>query len=169
MNLKQIIREEVLNIVREVGEGTAKIYDWRLEKNINLRFGRWVYKYKFDSENIDYVVSIYTEPLDSPNDSKKAAITFYTDDSANFADYEKSTNLNELYNVMATLMDIVLDFIQIHDDVGEIYISPSKAFENDNRRANLYMAYIRKNISKLPGNWKIDSSDPDEIIINKID
>jgi hypothetical protein len=172
MNLKQIIREEILNIVHEVGEGTAKIYDWRFEREIKLvRSGERVYKYVFDSENIDYVVTFNTYTIDVGGGKKKkgVAVTFYADDSGSFANYEKSTNLNELYNVMATVMDIILDFMQIHDDVEILLISPSKAFEDDNRRANLYRAYINKNISKLPGNWKMDSSDPEEITITKID
>ena len=170
--LKQIIKEEILNIVREVGEGTSKIYDWRFEREIKFGGSRGrLYRYVFDSENIDYVVAFNTYTIDVGGGSKKkgVAVSFYADDSGSFANYKKSTNLNELYNVMATVMDIILDFMQIHDDVEILLISPSKAFEGDNRRANLYRAYINKNISKLPGNWKINSSDPEEITITKID
>lgn len=167
--LRKLIKEEILNIVYEVGEGTGKIYDWKIDRIKNLSQDRKIYRYLFDSENIDYVVTIYVEPPRSSvsNEDKLAAITFYADDSADFANYEKSTNLNELYNVMATVMDITLNFIKTNEDINQIYISPSKAFKDDNRRTKLYTAYIQKNLSKLPGQWKADYSDPEVINIYK--
>lgn len=81
-------------------------------------------------------------------------ISFTVDDS------DEDTNINEQYSVMATVIQCVEDFIEKaskHFLIKEITINPksdnSSDAQLDSRRGRLYLAYVKRNISKLPGKW----------------
>ena len=59
-------------------------------------------------------------------------------------------NKGEMYSVMSTISKITFDFIKKIDPKTLLY-SASKNFDNDNRRAKLYLAYIKKLLPK----WKV--------------
>ena len=65
-------------------------------------------------------------------------------------DFKSVVNKGELYKVMATVVQITKDLLEKFSKEGKtikkIEIEPSKNFENDTRRANLYLAYIKKNM-----------------------
>lgn len=65
-------------------------------------------------------------------------------------DFKSVINKGELYKVMATVVQITKDLLEKFSKEGKtikmIEIEPSKNFENDTRRANLYLAYIKKNM-----------------------
>ena len=62
----------------------------------------------------------------------------------------KVVNKGEIYSVMSTISNITFDFIK-RTNPKTILFSPAKNFNNDNRRANLFLAYIRE---KAP-NWVV--------------
>lgn len=81
-------------------------------------------------------------------------ISFTVDNS------DEDTNMNEQYSVIATVIQCVEDFIKKaskHFIIKEININPksdtSSDAQLDSRRGRLYLAYVKRNISKLPGKW----------------
>jgi hypothetical protein len=75
-------------------------------------------------------------------------------------DSDEDTNLNEQYRVMATLIACVQDFVRKVSDtfeIKEINILPksdtSSDAQFDSHRGRLYLAYVKRNIDKLPGKW----------------
>lgn len=75
-------------------------------------------------------------------------------------DSDEDTNLNEQYRVMATVIECVQDFIKKASKIyliKEINILPKSDTGSDpsfdSRRGRLYLAYVKRNISKLPGKW----------------
>ena len=81
-------------------------------------------------------------------------ISFTVDES------DEDTNMNEQYSVIATVIQCVEDFIKKaskHFIIKEININPksdtSSDAQLDSKRGRLYLAYVKRNISKLPGKW----------------
>jgi hypothetical protein len=81
-------------------------------------------------------------------------ISFTVDNS------DEDTNMNEQYSVMATVIECVEDFIKKASKyfiIKEININPksdtSSDAQLDSKRGRLYLAYVKRNISKLPGKW----------------
>jgi hypothetical protein len=81
-------------------------------------------------------------------------ISFTVDES------DEDTNMNEQYSVMATVIQCVEDFIKRASKyfiIKEININPksdtSSDAQLDSKRGRLYLAYVKRNISKLPGKW----------------
>jgi hypothetical protein len=81
-------------------------------------------------------------------------ISFTVDNS------DEDTNMNEQYSVMATVIQCVEDFIKKASKyfiIKEININPksdtSSDAQLDSKRGRLYLAYVKRNIDKLPGKW----------------
>jgi hypothetical protein len=70
----------------------------------------------------------------------------------NAYDYKSVVNNDKMYRVMATVISIIKQVLAKFEKEGEyirqIWIDPSKNFEEDTRRARLYTAYIKKNMPK---------------------
>jgi hypothetical protein len=73
---------------------------------------------------------------------------------------DESTNLNEQYRVMAAVIECIKDFISKVSDIfsiKEINILPKSDTgpdaQFDSQRGRLYLAYVKRNIDKLPGKW----------------
>jgi len=73
---------------------------------------------------------------------------------------DEDTNMNEQYSVMATVIECVEDFVKKASKyfvIKEITINPksdnSSDANLDSKRGRLYMAYVKRNINKLPGKW----------------
>lgn len=66
--------------------------------------------------------------------------------------YDTITNKGEQFKIMATVVSAIKEYLSKVPKATEISFTPSKADESDMRRANLYKAYIAK---QLPGS-KID-------------
>ena len=84
----------------------------------------------------------------------EAWISFTVDNS------DEDTNMNEQYSVMATVIQCVEDFVKKASKyflIKEININPKSDTGDDaqldSKRGRLYLAYVKRNISKLPGKW----------------
>jgi len=73
---------------------------------------------------------------------------------------DEDTNMNEQYSVMATVIECVEDFVKKASKyfvIKEITINPKSDTSGDaaldSKRGRLYMAYVKRNINKLPGKW----------------
>jgi hypothetical protein len=76
------------------------------------------------------------------------------------AEEEAFTNLNEQYSLMATLTDIIVEFLNTSRDylkIQKLYIKPKSDGDDnpllDSRRGRLYLVYVKNNIKKLSGSW----------------
>jgi|LakMenEpi03Aug12_release.lakeMendotaPanAssembly.Ray.scaffolds.fasta_scaffold00022_103 hypothetical protein len=69
-------------------------------------------------------------------------ISFYFSCDGNRDDI---TNAGQPLTIMSTIMGILKDYLKNNPDVKTFSFVPSIAYDGDDRRLNLYMAYIRKN------------------------
>ena len=99
----------------------------------------------------------------------ECVVSFGIKDTSGEDNTDKDTNLNEQYRVMATVAECIFNFIKSVEDHGDIQISEmnmypkadKEAERNDSsspsvasRRGRMYLAYIKKMISKLPSKRK---------------
>ena len=126
------------DILKEVGEGTAKPYKYSVdyEEDKAIR-----YKFKTDSK-IEYIINI-GQYLVTRN-KVRLIVAFKT----KTGDYDTITNKGEQFRIMATVVAAVKEYLAKVPNAVEISFTPSKETEGDDRRANLYKAYITK---QLPG------------------
>lgn len=172
MKLAKILKE----VMSEVGD-TSNVETYKYSKNeVGADYDEEVYKIKFTTESdTSYVVVIHK--IDRNEDGNwRMDLEFGIENESEGGlppsyDYKSVVNKGEMYKVMATVVQITKKEVEIskqrNQPIKMIRIEPSKNFENDTRRANLYMAYIKKN---MPEGSKIEVS-PDlkqiEIILPK--
>ena len=138
-SLTEIIYEEIIN---EVGEGIEP-YQWMKAdehpQGVNYHF--------YTDDEIHYTVSFYEGFMpDFPG------ATFVAFDAEGYDD-DETTDSNEPLKIMSTITNIVKDYAE-RVQPQNIVIEPSKVGSEDNRRMNLYLAYIRKN---LPPEYTVQS------------
>jgi hypothetical protein len=177
---------KLIDLLKEIGDASAKPLYWKSKGNISLQakqfavnidnqknYMNWLgpadFEYIAKSKNATYNITMESmgrkrmilmlpgreKPKQKgPKYDMEVWISFTVDDS------DESTNLNEQYRVMATVIECIQDFVTKVSSVfsiKEINILP-KADSNsdprfDSHRGRLYLAYVKKNINKLPGDW----------------
>ena len=92
-----------------------------------------------------------------------ADVAFFTKESLELARrgeistvFLSSTNKGEMFSVMATITQIVKEFLDENKTITILEISPSKKSPEDDRRWKLYMAYINKQLD--PSKFELDST-----------
>jgi hypothetical protein len=168
--------------LNESGEGNAEPFKWTsvgdlktfIEqlKAMDPEYGDDTFIYKFSSDNADYIVntSVKTIPPTRLYNSKYdlyAAFGFDVEGGK-----EKLTNYNEHYRVMATMLEIIIDFINTADtieniDVKQIQFHPKAdnedSYFNDrdvnSRRGKFYKSYIEKNLNKLNKKYNLKTTE----------
>ena len=132
----------------EIGDGGSKPYNYRLtrEEGDGFKLYEFVtdlgthYEVMFDIEE-DYSKD---EPWEFMN------IEFGVDEKdGGGVDYKVETNKGELFRVMATIVEITKSILKERKNIKTLTFSGAKKDVNDNRRNNLYMAYIRKHIPNV--------------------
>ena len=148
------------DILLEIGDSSATPYNWehtiQSKKGASRFKGRipkneyfWHDQYDFQTESgLIYIVTV-NKKLVAGNKRPTASISF----EASEGDWEKTTHNDtftrgEMYRVMATIMEITNDYIANNPNLQTLVIAPAKAYETDNRRKKLYLAYIKKNKPK---------------------
>lgn len=149
MKLSKIL-ETILN---EVGEGTSKPYKWVM-MNDDERYQN--YGFETDS-GLNYRLDLDIQEGDEDKDS--AIVSFGVMDDDYFVDYDVTTNKGELYRIMATVVDILKDFIKNNKDIKYLQFTADKGGLQKSQRSNLYLAYINKH---LPGATIERGSDKDD-------
>jgi hypothetical protein len=178
------------NFLFEIGDSSAKRFPWKSKQSFDSFFKYAIAEGKKNSTSGDlnaqwfrlknleitvsggkaeYDVKIGTSVRGAFNlsfggDSNPAddydmlsAISF----NVKGATEELETNLNEQYSLMATLTDIIIEFLNTSPSylkIQKFYIKPKSDNNEDNplldsRRGKLYLAYIKNNIKKLSGSW----------------
>ena len=135
------------NILSEIGEGTATPYKFKfipLKKVFSNR-DRHSYRFTTDSK-LEYEVDLF-KTIASENRFTKLIVMFNVVGGS----YSDVTNKGEQFKIMATVIAIIkadMDLIvsEGNPEVKVIEFTPEKSDETDDRRANFYKAYIRKQL-----------------------
>lgn len=144
----------IQKLITEIGDASLPPYKYKLDYyEVDDEFdysAEASYSFKTDSDT-EYEVNIY-----DPNRIAKIPrliISFRTSDGK----YEEETNKGEQYRIMSTVVTIVKEHIAIlAPKTKELSFSPSKADEKDQRRGNMYKAYVAK---QMPGSKVHEYSD----------
>ena len=135
---------KLVDILKEIGEGT-RTYSWKF--NDEDADGNCFYS--FDTENSTYSVGV-ANLEDGMYD-----LSFNTTSPDGDPDVSLDTNEGVPLRVLSTVVEIAKDFIKRKDPEIVIF-RPIKTKEankgGDQRRFNLYGAYLRKN---LPSNYRL--------------
>ena len=138
------------DILKEIGEGTSKPYKYEYSYGDDESSN---YTFTTEESNTDYEVDliIFTEDQYTTMYGITSAetLTFPVLDisfKSVEGDYDEETNKNEQYRIMATVIMIVKEMLKRHKEIQSLVYAPTKADKDDTRRANLYKAYISKQI-----------------------
>ena len=129
---------KLINILNEIGEGTANSYPYNLKSNISANA---IYTFTTES-SIAYRVT-----LNKINNSVE--IDFLVESGE---ELYPETNKGELFKVMSTIVKITLDYINDNPDIEYIRYDPkAKDVSNSskNQRDALYRKYIEKYIPNV--------------------
>jgi hypothetical protein len=151
--LKQLIKEEIRNILKEIGEGNAKPYEWIEE--IDDEYGTTVYF--ITDNNITYLVDLKYYISEFPHleglPSINVEFTVKSETEKNFLGNPKFktdvvVNKGEVFRVMATITNIIKHYLK---DNKIISYQPEKKLGDDfgKQRDNLYKAFIKKAIPNI--------------------
>jgi len=106
---------------------------------------------------LNYKLEINFQETDKEKDSAALSFGIVDKESDYFTDYEAVPTKGELYKVMATVVNILKEFIKDHPDVKYLYFSTNKQQGDQSSRLKLYMKYIQ---SQIP-NAKVDTKNID--------
>lgn len=127
------------DILKEVGEASIKPYKYK----ITYKDPGEEIQYEFTTDSkLKYEISIAHHPI--TRNKTRLIIAFKTITG----NYDTITNKGEQFKIMSTVVAAVKEYIAQVPNVVELSFTPSKETEGDDRRANLYKAYIAK---QLPG------------------
>ena len=150
------------NILLEIGEGTAKPYKYKLTRTeSDPDFGDYFRLYEFVTDlGTHYEVMFEIEEDYSKDEPWEFMnIEFGVDEKdGGGVSYKVETNRGEVFRVMATIVDITKSILKERKNIKQLTFSGSKKDEDDNRRNNLYMAYIKKHVPNIK-NVEVDGSE----------
>jgi hypothetical protein len=167
MKLTSILKEFVL---KEVGEATASTYKFEFTRSryprIRAVFDSQAGQYEVTFIQSNAYISEDNKVMDD-DDEKFDNISY--DESLKYQRegllvsfrivdgvYDDLTNKNELYKVMATILAI-MKAVEQKRKPAYYKFQPSKQSDNDDRRLNLYLAYIKNNMGS---EFVVDITDP---------
>jgi hypothetical protein len=138
--------------LKEIGDAGSKIYPYSKVKELY-----WKTEYEFTTDlGTEYIVRFDRE-------DESADVVFFTKESRELARrgeistvFLSSANKGEMFSVMATITQIVKEFLDENKTITTLGISPSKKSPEDDRRWKLYMAYINKQLD--PSKFEVDST-----------
>ena len=148
---------KLLDILKEIGDASMAV-DYRKVSEDEEKY-QTVVGYEFQIEEDTYIVTMYVSEIDTTLLSKKdyengntgMQIMFglKTDTYSGVGDTSR-TNKGVQYQVMATVVKILKEYISQHPELIEIAYEPVKKNAEDQGREKLYQIYIQKNLS----DWK---------------
>ena len=153
---------KLTNILLEIGEGTAKPYKYKLTRTeSDPDFGDYFRLYEFVTDlGTHYEVTFEIEEDFSKDEPWEFMnIEFGVDEKdGGGVSYKVETNKGEVFRVMATIVDITKKILKERENIKQLTFTGSKKDEDDNRRNNLYMAYIKKHVPNIK-NVEVDGSE----------
>lgn len=103
-------------------------------------------KYTFTTDKepfLDYEILLFTKSTNNGNDTE-LDVSFKPSSGSHYI----VTNANQQFKIMATVVKVIKDYLKKYPKITKLTFWPVKdtSRQNDNRRANLYMAYLKKQI-----------------------
>jgi len=146
----------------EIGDGGSKPYNYTLAReDVDEDFGFYFRLYEFVTDlGTHYEVMFEIEEdfsKDEPWEFMNIEFGVNEKDGGGVS-YKVETNKGEVFRVMATIVDITKNILKERRRIKTLTFSSSKKDEDDQRRNNLYMAYIRKHVPNVK-NIEIDGSE----------
>jgi hypothetical protein len=173
-----------VNSLNEIGDASAAKLEWNpaqiekiakeIERKIRNQFDDTVEYYDMlpvinvisPESRTRYRVTVDAS-VDKPED--ELAITTLRVDFTTEEAGDDAINKGEQYKILATLTDIIIQLINRVNDIDSTTLDLVKFYAKDDtegkyansgsKRGKLYQAFINKNLAKLPGNWKMSTSD----------
>jgi len=170
--------------LNEIGDASASKLEWNpaqiekiakeIERKIENQFEDTVEYYDMlpaievisPESRTRYRVTVDAS-VDKPED--ELAMTTLRVDFTTEEGGDNVINKGEQYKILATLTDIIIQLITRVNDIDSTTLDLVKFYakddtegkyaNSDSKRGKLYQAFINKNLSKLPGNWKMSTSD----------
>jgi hypothetical protein len=144
-----------INNLQEIGDAGSKIYPYSSPQNKGKN-----QEYTFETDSgLNYVVKFHKFEF-----SPLADVSFYFTDPNNSSQdksyinvHLNTANKGEVFSVMSTITQIVKDYLNDNPDMNALSIMPTKDSSKDNRRFNLYMAYIKQQLDPSQFDVEIDS------------
>lgn len=141
------------DILKEIGDAGSSVYG---DLKPTLTTHDWLtngsyYKYEFTTESgLEYVVHIVKSVVayqKRPIMNTEFVVAF----EVKGKEWETETNKGELYKVMATVVNFAKKVVESDKSMKDktqkvIVFVPAKKEKEDNRRLNLYKAYVKKQI-----------------------
>jgi hypothetical protein len=156
-------------------KGNLKNFFARMKKNATSNYKDGAqFLYEVTSPNAVYTVAIgcYLKKRQSfvlhfgdgpaPEQKLKYEMIAYIGFNTKGSKKEKETNLNEQYGLMSSVIECLSDFVTNTDEdifIDSINYAPKSdkgsetEYDMESKRAKLYLAFLKKNIGKLPGKW----------------
>tara|TARA_R100001480_G_scaffold150374_1_gene150889 strand:+ start:901 stop:1434 length:534 start_codon:yes stop_codon:yes gene_type:complete len=144
-------------IISEVGEGSANPYSYNVNDNVFRGSSKNVAgrDITFTTEDgDDYIVSFAAYYGNHSNAEERGPyfkVDFTTVDEYGYEDRaDRVVNKGRLFRIMSTVVKATKEFLNDIDykekNIGKMLIFPAKSDFGDDRRANLYTAYIKKQL-----------------------
>jgi hypothetical protein len=143
------------NLLSEIGDASNPL-NYKETSNETTPISTRV-KYEFSIGEDTYIVGMSITKLDLeepenkdlPKGSKAMAVYFGLKQKNSIGDYTSSTNKGDQYKIMATVSQIIKNYVKDHPEIIEI-----KYETDDKARHRLYKAYLKSNNSPFK-NWDI--------------
>ena len=149
------IAKEIERKIANQNEDTVEYYDMLPAIEVISYESRTRYRVTVDAS------------VDKPED--ELAMTTLRVDFTTEEGGDNAINKGEQYKILATLTDIIIQLINRVNEIDSTTLDLVKFYakddtegkyaNSDSKRGKLYQAFINKNLSKLPGDWKMSTSD----------
>jgi hypothetical protein len=149
------IAKEIERKIANQNEDTVEYYDMLPAIEVISYESRTRYRVTVDAS------------VDKPEDG--LAMTTLRVDFTTEEGGDDAINKGEQYKILATLTDIIIQLINRVNEIDSTTLDLVKFYakddtegkyaNSDSKRGKLYQAFINKNLSKLPGEWKMSTSD----------
>ena len=141
------------DVITEIGDGGSKPYNYKLTRtDLDDDLGDSFRLYEFVTDlGTHYEVTFEIDEdysKDGPWESMNIEYGVDEKDGGGVS-YKVETNKGEVFRVMATIVDITKKILKERENIKTLTFSGTKKDEDDNRRNNLYMAYIKKHIPNI--------------------
>ena len=147
--------EELIN---EIGDASAKPYKYKLQQKNKFRE---YYDFETDLDTKYEVTFDFYEDMSKEGEWTVVNISFGIIEDG-YLNNVVVTNEGDIFRVMATIVDITKKVLKKNKKIKSLAFTGSKnRGDNDRRRNNIYMAYIKKHLKA-----KNVEDDGNEIIVD---
>ncbi len=170
---------KLIDILNEIGDASAKKYKWTIDRGsttpqeyanyIEFSTPQDITTYQFTTDK----GTKYTVEMDYGWSDRYEGlivdVNFWAHDEYGIDSEMSVTNLGEQYEIMATVTDIVISWINEwdkHVPIGKVIIAPKSEEDEDtsfgnttSKRGKMYALYIKNQLSKLDKPYKYRTFD----------